>query len=144
MVGGIGLACGHAGHRPETSVTKLQCIDLQPSTQPWIFNLHLSTQEADDTLFRHGLTLVQSSCPLLSRALSTLSFVTFLKIFQFQNGGGGDPWMDHATDTLAAFFVCPSCPMGELNNVRANSQAKSNYVGICGQLIWLHAKGSKK
>ena len=109
MVGGIGLACGHAGHRPETSVTKLQCIDLQPSTQPWIFNLDLSTHEADDTLFSPWFN-----------------------------------WMDHATDTLAAFFACPSCPMRELNNVRANSQAKSNYVGICGQLIWLHAKGSTK
>lgn len=47
---------------------------------------------------------------------------------------GGSPWVDHAKRVLP-IFICPSDSMGNINNVRPNDHAKSNYVGVVGHKL---------
>ncbi|MEL7499374.1 MAG: DUF1559 domain-containing protein [Planctomycetota bacterium] len=52
---------------------------------------------------------------------------------------GGSPWKDHAKTTME-IFLCPSCPMDELNNKRGGGggHAKSNYVGVVGPKLHIN------
>ena len=56
-------------------------------------------------------------------------------------------------DTAAAFnsgegsvviptFICPTCPMADINPIRAGGNAKSNYVGIWGTVVDPGSNGS--
>ena len=94
----------------------------------------LSTHDAGDTLFRHGLNFGSIILPFVEQNAQQQFIRELSQNFTVPRWWGGDPWVDHALTPLAV-FVCPSCPMGELNNVRANSHAKSNYVGICGHKL---------
>jgi len=94
----------------------------------------LSAFEAGDTLFRHGLNFGTIILPFIEQTSQQVFIKDLSNNFTNPRWWGGDPWMDHAKNVLP-IFVCPSCPMGELNNVRANDHAKSNYVGICGHKL---------
>ena len=94
----------------------------------------LTTHDPEDAIFRHGLNWGTLILPFVEQP-TTHRFINELSFnYAVPRWWGGNPFMDHALQTLPV-FVCPTCPMGVINDVRANDHAKSNYVGICGNKL---------
>jgi len=86
-------------------------------------------------LSQHGLNYTAILTPFLEQEPQWSMLNNLIQthgIIRWWEGGGGT---DHA-QTILPIFICPSCPLGEINTVRANNHAKSNYVGVCGNRLF--------
>lgn len=85
-------------------------------------------------LAEHGLNFTAIMLPFLEQEVQWDSLDRLIEIhgiIRWWEGGGGT---DHA-QTIIPVFICPSCPLTEVNTVRSNNHAKSNYVGVCGNVL---------
>ena len=97
-------------------------------------DLNVYSADVNDTLYRHGLNWGTIILPYVEQDAQYQFVFDLSDRLITPKWWGGTPWTDHAK-TVQSIFLCPSDPMGELNTVRANSHAKSNYVGICGHKL---------
>ena len=89
---------------------------------------------ADSAIFSHGMnwgSIILPQIELENQYDPLFRLSDRFNAPRWWEGGGGT---DHA-QTVHALFQCPSDEMGEINTVRANSHAKSNYVGILGNRL---------
>lgn len=101
---------------------------------PGMKSRDLDYHSSDAALFSHGLNW---SCIILPFVEQSATFDSINELSDQQRTPrwwGGSPWTDHAK-VVFSLFHCPSDVMGEFNTVRANSHAKSNYVGVLGHRL---------
>ena len=89
---------------------------------------------ATTALEEHGLNFTAIMLPFLEQEVQWNALDTLIElhgVIRWWEGGGGT---DHA-QTVIPVFICPSCPLTDINTVRSNDHAKSNYVGVCGNRL---------
>lgn len=88
---------------------------------------------ANAALWTHGFSWTVQLLPQIEEASQQEILRELSNNYAEPKWWGGDPWKDHAR-TVIGNFVCPSCPMGEINTERGGGggHAKSNYVGVIG------------
>ena len=101
---------------------------------PGMLSRNLNNFSANDALFNHALnwgTIILPQIELQNQYDPVFELSNRLNQPRWWVGGGGT---DHA-QTPHGLFLCPSDTLGEINTVRANDHAKSNYVGILGDRL---------
>jgi len=86
-------------------------------------------------LAQHGLNFSATLLPFLEQEVQwnpINNLINRFGIIRWWEGGGGT---DHA-QTILPVFLCPSDVLGDINTIRANDHAKSNYVGVCGNRLF--------
>ena len=85
-----------------------------------------------EALTEHGLNFTATLLPFLDQTSQGSAIDQMIRrfgIIRWWEGG-----TDHA-QTVLSFFLCPSDVLGDVNTVRPNDHAKSNYVGVCGNIL---------
>jgi len=98
-----------------------------------------ATHNADAMLWNHGFGWNTTILSQMEQANKYQTLSLLSNSFNVPKWWGGSPWTDHAKTSFPA-FVCPTCPMGEINPKRGGGggHAKSNYVGVIGPKSYLN------
>ena len=88
---------------------------------------------ANSTLWSHGFGWTVEILPQMEQSSQHQILRQLSDNFLLPMWWGGTPWQDHARTSFGT-FICPSCPMGQINTERGGGggHAKSNYVGVIG------------